>query len=225
MLSTFQFDSEDHHFYTDSSKIIWVKASPVAAKLGFKRPEVAVVNNVDPDYRAKISTGVGAASWFVNEPGFYQLTFASQHPEAKLFQRWVFSKVLPVIRQRGGYIENQELYIATAELAEKQQLRAMLDTDNIVRRFIDDVLVFTNKAEDKLSNVEIQSLYKDWLKARGYDVPDDYNITKITQYIRKLCQAADNGYGWKLCPLPGKDKKISIDHKQVRGLTGLAIKF
>lgn len=115
-LVNLKFDSEDHVFYTDSSGVIWIKASPVAAKLGYARPEVAVVQNVDPDLRAKISTGVGAASWFVNEPGFYQLCFSSNTPDAKRLQRWVFGTVLPNIRNHGYYINEDKF---TTEQVEK----------------------------------------------------------------------------------------------------------
>lgn len=46
--------------------------------------------------------GVQKAS-FINETGLYALIFQSRKPEAKKFQKWVFSEVLPQIRQSGKY--------------------------------------------------------------------------------------------------------------------------
>ncbi|WP_461255788.1 BRO-N domain-containing protein [Treponema sp. R80B11-R83G3] len=39
----------------------------------------------------------------VNEAGLYRLVFKSRKPEAKRFQTWVFSEVLPSIRKYGVY--------------------------------------------------------------------------------------------------------------------------
>lgn len=40
---------------------------------------------------------------FVNEPNLYRVIFRSNKPEARQFQDWVFSEVLPAIRKTGGY--------------------------------------------------------------------------------------------------------------------------
>jgi prophage antirepressor-like protein len=39
----------------------------------------------------------------VNESGLYALIFNSRKPEAKAFQKWVTSEVLPTIRKTGSY--------------------------------------------------------------------------------------------------------------------------
>ena len=60
----------------------------------------------------------------INESGLYSLTFASRKPEAKQFQRWVTSEVLPSIRKNGYYgiaISKEErlmLNVLTAETKE-----------------------------------------------------------------------------------------------------------
>ena len=41
---------------------------------------------------------------FINEPNLYRLIFQSRKPEAEAFQEWVFSAVLPAIREHGGYL-------------------------------------------------------------------------------------------------------------------------
>jgi prophage antirepressor-like protein len=40
---------------------------------------------------------------FVNEPNLYRVIFRSDKPQAKAFQDWVFSEVLPSIRKTGSY--------------------------------------------------------------------------------------------------------------------------
>ena len=39
----------------------------------------------------------------INESGFYKLIFKSTKPEAKVFQKWVTSEVLPALRKTGFY--------------------------------------------------------------------------------------------------------------------------
>ena len=42
-------------------------------------------------------------TYFIDEPGFYELVFKSRLPSARIFREWVFSKVLPYIRKYGYY--------------------------------------------------------------------------------------------------------------------------
>ena len=42
-------------------------------------------------------------TYFIDEPGFYELVFKSRLPAAKMFREWVFTKVLPSIRKYGYY--------------------------------------------------------------------------------------------------------------------------
>ena len=41
--------------------------------------------------------------FFISEPGFYSLVFASKFEAAKKFQDWVFAQVLPSVRKYGQY--------------------------------------------------------------------------------------------------------------------------
>ena len=47
--------------------------------------------------------GIHPRTLFLTEPGVYQLIFKSELPTARLFQKWVFSEVLPSIRKTGSY--------------------------------------------------------------------------------------------------------------------------
>lgn len=50
---------------------------------------------------------------FIDESNFYKTIFQSRKPEAEKFSDWVTSEVLPTIRKTGGYVNNDELFIAT----------------------------------------------------------------------------------------------------------------
>lgn len=50
---------------------------------------------------------------FIDESNLYKTIFQSRKPEAEKFSDWVTSEVLPTIRKTGGYVNNDELFIAT----------------------------------------------------------------------------------------------------------------
>lgn len=49
-----------------------------------------------------------AGEVFIKEAGLYQLIFKSRKAEARVFVKWVTSKVLPEIRRTGSYNSNRE---------------------------------------------------------------------------------------------------------------------
>jgi prophage antirepressor-like protein len=49
----------------------------------------------------------------INEAGVYKLVFRSNKPEAEKFSDWVAEEVLPTIRNTGGYVANDELFVVT----------------------------------------------------------------------------------------------------------------
>ncbi|MDF3822001.1 BRO family protein [Leptospira sp. 96542] len=63
----------------------------------------------------------GKAPWLVSESGLYAMIFKSRKPEAKDFQRWVTSVVLPAIRKDGAYVKGEEK-VATGEMSEDELL-------------------------------------------------------------------------------------------------------
>ena len=50
---------------------------------------------------------------FLTESGVYKLVFKSHKPNAEKFTDWIADEVLPSIRKTGGYVNNDELFIAT----------------------------------------------------------------------------------------------------------------
>ena len=50
---------------------------------------------------------------FLTESGVYKLVFKSHKPNAEAFTDWITDEVLPTIRKTGGYVNNDDLFIAT----------------------------------------------------------------------------------------------------------------
>lgn len=91
----------------------WFVGKDVAEALGYAKPLNALASHVDEDDSLKQglidSMGRTQEAIFINESGVYSLVFASKLPTAKAFKRWVTSEILPIIRQTGGYVqENRE---------------------------------------------------------------------------------------------------------------------
>ncbi len=76
----------------------------------------------------------------VNEPGLYVLVLGSRKPEAREFRRWITHEVIPAIRQTGGYVGNDDLFLQTylpyADESTKAMFRATLATINDQNRKI-----------------------------------------------------------------------------------------
>ena len=100
----------------------WFVGKDVAVALGYSDTADAVRSHVDNDDRMGgqntdpyILDSMGRKQYpvFINESGVYSLVFGSKLPNAKKFKHWVTSEVLPTIRKTGGYVNNDELFIAT----------------------------------------------------------------------------------------------------------------
>lgn len=87
----------------------WFVASDVCTALGHTNVSKALAAHVDPEDKANESLGLrGRAPLIVNESGLYALILRSNKPEAKKFQKWITSEVLPALRKDGLYIVGQE---------------------------------------------------------------------------------------------------------------------
>ena len=95
--------------YIDHKLRVWFKAKEVATILGYKNTEKAIKSHVSENHKRKILLNQPCEShgcsmtYFIDEPGFYELVFKSRLPAAKMFREWVFTKVLPSIRKYGYY--------------------------------------------------------------------------------------------------------------------------
>ncbi len=79
----------------------------VAEILGYANPRKAIIDHVDKEDKTdgvtiRDSIGRKQNPVCINESGFYSLVLSSKLPNAKKFQRWVTSEVLPSIRKHGA---------------------------------------------------------------------------------------------------------------------------
>ena len=141
-------------------------------------------------YNINIGNHGGKKPLVVNESGFYTLVLKSRKPQAKPFQKWVTSEVLPSIRKHGGYLTPQKIeevltdpdtiiQLATT-LKEEQARRKALEAENQVMQpkalFADavaashtSILVGELAKLLKQNGVEIgQNRLFRWLRENGY---------------------------------------------------------
>lgn len=89
--------------------IVLFCGSDVARALGYARPNEAIASHAKGTVKRSTPTNGGIQEMsFIPEPDLYRLIFRSKLPSAERFTDWVTEEVLPSIRQRGGYLAEQE---------------------------------------------------------------------------------------------------------------------
>ena len=93
--------------YIDDQCNVWFQAKQVAQILGYKNTVYVIKRHVSESNKIKKvhqrETRGCTFTFYINEPGFYELVFRSRLPAAKMFRQWVFSEVLPSIRKYGYF--------------------------------------------------------------------------------------------------------------------------
>lgn len=88
----------------------WIVAKDICDILDLSNSNKAIAS-LDNDEKADVTISYTSSNGTtqnrkvkaVNESGFYKLIFKSTKPEAKIFQKWVTSEVLPAIRKQGFF--------------------------------------------------------------------------------------------------------------------------
>jgi prophage antirepressor-like protein len=92
----------------------WFVAADVCRCLGLPvnrgvYQHVSKLHEAEKTFSPNLIRGKGMArTTLVSESGLYRLIFRSDKPEARRFQDWVFTQVLPAIRKDGAYIVDEE---------------------------------------------------------------------------------------------------------------------
>lgn len=151
----------------------WFCLNDICLILEIKEPHRVAARVPDP-YRTYMTVGVqtGVKSDgtpaiqnvnmnFVNEFGLYYAIGNSKKPEAERFKKWLYTEVIPSIRQKGYYINtyNPQLgytNLVTAAVKEIGNAMEILETRITVEQFLshygfDFNLVDTNKMHKMLS--------------------------------------------------------------------------
>lgn len=125
----------------------WFVGKDIAVILNYSNPRKALLDHVDAEDRfngdgvtIRDSIGREQHPTIINESGLYSLILSSKLPTAKEFKRWVTSEILPTIRKTGGYVANDDQFVATylpfADEATKALFRATLEVVNQQNRKI-----------------------------------------------------------------------------------------
>ena len=168
--------------YIDHKCRVWFKAKEVASILGYRDTNQAIRKHVSENHKRKVilrqpvvSTGC-SITYFIDEPGFYELVFKSRLQSAKIFRQWVFDKVLPSIRKYG--------YYKMIDYRKKQ--RVIIDGKKFYKH-----LVFSNYAANKngdVINVKTERILK-MVKNSGYyyfNICDKRIEKSITYYQHRF---------------------------------------
>jgi hypothetical protein len=218
------FQESEINFDIDDKGRVWFLAQNVVSQLGLSVSHTGqfMDRHVFADYKQKRVLGEGRPAWYIAEPGVYQLAFRADTDNARNFQHWVFENVLPSIRARGEYIQNQDKHISTADDSEISLNDDYIASNKVICSFIKDCLVFTNNEDDTVTNSELQEYFKNWCNSMEIKHTDN-QIIKISQYIRKKARIPSNKIKWTLCPEKGKEQKVRRGDKYIKGLKGIRI--
>ena len=168
----------------------------VAQALGYAKPENALAAHVDnEDKTTTLIQGDGSnyksKTTIINESGLYSLVLSSKLPTARKFRRWVTSEVLPSIRRTGGYNLPKDYPSALRALADAEEQRQALLTENTANKpkviFADavsaserSILVGELAKLLRQNGVEIgQNRLFDWMRQNGFLIRrqgTDYNM-------------------------------------------------
>ena len=179
--------------------------SDVAKALGYsnapdalRRPCRAIAKRDTP------ISGKMQAINFISEGDVYRLIAHSQLPSAEKFEKWVFDEVLPTIRKTGGYVANDDLFLATylpnADEATKMMFTATLEAMRSLNEKIErdkPKVLFAEAVETADDTILIGDLAKllhqngvnigqkrlfNWLRDNGYLIKYGARKNMPTQY-------------------------------------------
>ncbi|APX72688.1 phage antirepressor [Companilactobacillus allii] len=110
---------EKFSFKGNNVRIIQIENEPcfvgndVANILGYSRNRKAIQDHVDDEDKCDVpiqdAIGRKQNTTVINESGLYSLILSSKLPNAREFQRWVTSEVLPAIRKHGAYLTDEAI--------------------------------------------------------------------------------------------------------------------
>ena len=167
----------------------WLMATDVARKLGYTNPQKAIRDHIDAEDKMLNNSFTinGTIPILINESGFYSLILTSKLPKARMFKRWVTTKVLPQIRNTGGYIplqkeEDDKTILAKAVLI----LNRTLTQKNELIKEQSTKVEFAEAIIGSKGCIHISELAK-LLTQNGYEI----GRTRLFRWLR------ENGYIFK----------------------------
>ena len=109
-IKTFDFKSDAGELLASVRTVLiddtpWFIAADVAKALGYSQTQ-AMTKLIDAEDKSSTVIQIGCNyknQSVINESGLYTAIMSSHKPEAKRFQRWITTEVLPSIRSTGSY--------------------------------------------------------------------------------------------------------------------------
>ncbi|MGF2617769.1 phage antirepressor [Rossellomorea vietnamensis] len=168
----------------------WFIAADVCKVLDIKNVTQAL-QRLEEDERSMFNIGRQGNANTVNEPGLYELIFASRKPEAKLFKRWVKQEVLPSIRKTGQYSNVKVLDERTALIS---SLKLTAETAERVDSMEDQIKELNTKVEEQitLSSGEQRRVQKG-VARRVYEFTEDRR--EAAKLFRELYREIKDRFG------------------------------
>jgi anti-repressor protein len=183
----------------------------VARALGYARPKDAIAAHAKGAVKRRTLTAGGEQELsFIPESDLYRLAFSSKLPSAEKFTDWVAEEVLPTIRKTGGYVANDDLFLATylpnADEATKMMFTATLEAMRSLNEKIErdkPKVLFAEAVETADDTILIGDLAK-LLHQNGVNIGQK----RLFNWLR------DNGYLIKC----GASKNMPTQYSMERGL-------
>lgn len=162
--------------HIDNKQIIYFKGIDIASALGYTNTRKSLRDHVDDKYKVSYEvlskrnktfpfSKQHPETIFITEPGLYALIFSSKLDSAKVFQQWVFEKVLPSIRKYGSYILFNNRNSLTFKIENEYDLHTKVVS--FIRRFYDKAIITAGLGElQDSSNKRIQSYKKGYTKGQ-----------------------------------------------------------
>ena len=111
-IQLFNFNNNDIRVIAEEDGSIWFVARDVAKSLGYSHAQHAINRHCrDSGVKHSIvsdTVGRGRRTKIIDEANVYRLVSGSRLPEAKKFDDWLYSEVLPSIRKTGGYSVSED---------------------------------------------------------------------------------------------------------------------
>jgi len=159
----------------------------VARALGYSNPSKAVIQHCKGVTKLGIPSQGGVQETnCITEGDMYRLITHSELPSAERFESWVFDEVLPSIRQTGGYVSNDDLFIKTyLPFADESTKQMFKQTLFVIRQQNEQIEIMKPKAEyfDELVDRNLLTNFRDTAKELKIPQKDFINYLLDHKYI------------------------------------------
>jgi prophage antirepressor-like protein len=155
----FTYEQQEIRVIQDEQGEPWFVAKDVCSALDISNDRMAISRLDERDVSQTDiidSTGRMQKTNVINESGLYTLILRSDKPQARPFQRWVTSEVLPAIRKSGVYQAPNAQSITLVPLA--REFKAALSMARAIGFEGNQAILSANKAVKKITSFDCLEL-------------------------------------------------------------------